>query len=134
VPEPRQTAVRVAFARAAEQLRAAHLYDIYMRCDPAARLDNPVRPVRAPAAFASAMLKATETLSGRAQYTVPLVLAFDHAAANRIDLERSYDAQGRVRRGDAGVEGGVAGWSEVEATTSRTAVATPFIYHYRYSI
>lgn len=59
----------------------------------AAPLDNPVRPVRAPAAFASAMLKASETLSGRAQYTVPLVLALDHAAANRADLERTHDAK-----------------------------------------
>jgi Fe-S-cluster containining protein len=144
LPEPRQTAVRSAFAAAAEQLRAAELYDLYMRRDPAttretalaavrrymnlalacpflendacsiyldrpfvcrqylvtsppdlcaAPLDNPVRPVRAPAAFASAMLKAAETLSGRAQYTVPLVLALDHAAANRGDLERTYAAK-----------------------------------------
>jgi Fe-S-cluster containining protein len=68
----------------------------------AAPLDNPVRPVRAPAAFASALLKAAETLSGRAQYTVPLVLALDYAAANRSDLERTYEAKtgfGEVMRG-----------------------------------
>jgi Fe-S-cluster containining protein len=144
LPEPRQTAVRSAFAGAAEQLRAADIYDIYMQRDPAttretalaavrrymslalacpflendacsiyldrpfvcrqylvtsppdlcaAPLDNPVRPVRAPAAFASAMLKAAETLSGRTQYTVPLVLALDYAAANRGDLERTYEAK-----------------------------------------
>jgi hypothetical protein len=39
------------------------------------------------------MLKAAETLSGRTQYTVPLVLALDYAAANRGDLERTYDAK-----------------------------------------
>jgi Fe-S-cluster containining protein len=144
LPEPRRTAVRSAFARAAAQLRAADIYDIYMQRDPAttreaalaavrrymnlalacpflvdeacsiyadrpfvcrqylvtsppdlcaAPLDNPVRPVRAPAAFASAMLKAAATLSGRAQYTVPLVLALDYAAAKRSDLEQSYDAR-----------------------------------------
>jgi Fe-S-cluster containining protein len=144
LPEPRRTAVRSAFARAAEQLRAADIYDIYMQRDPAttreaalaavrrymslalacpflendacsiyldrpfvcrqylvtsppdlcaAPLDNPVRPVRAPAAFASAMLKASEALSGRAQYTVPLVLALDYVAANRSDLERTYEAK-----------------------------------------
>jgi Fe-S-cluster containining protein len=153
LPEPRQTEVRAAFAAAAAQLRAADLYDVYMRRDPAttrevalaavrrymtlalacpflendacgiyadrpfvcrqylvtsppdlcaAPLDNPVRPVRAPAAFATAMLKASETLSGRAQYTVPLVLALDYAAANRSDLERTYEAKvgfGEVMRG-----------------------------------
>jgi Fe-S-cluster containining protein len=144
LPEPRQTAVRSAFANAVAQLRATGLYDVYMRRDPAttreaalaavrrymtlalacpfladeacsiypdrpfvcrqylvtsppdlcaAPLDNPVRPVRAPAAFASAMLQASEALSGHAQYTVPLVLALDHVAANRSDLEQSYDAK-----------------------------------------
>jgi Fe-S-cluster containining protein len=144
LPEPRQTAVRSAFARVAAQLRAADLYDLYMQRDPAttrgtalaavrrymslalacpflvdeacsiyadrpfvcrqylvtsppdlcaAPLDNPVRPVRAPAAFASAILKAAETLSGRAQYTVPLVLAVEYAAANRGALERTYVAK-----------------------------------------
>src|SRR6266700_3692808 len=144
LPEPRQTAVRWAFAAAVEQLRAADLYDVYMQRDPAttretalaavrrymnlalacpflendacsiyldrpfvcrqylvtsppdlcaAPLDNPVRPARAPAAFASAMLKAAEALSGRAQYTVPLVLALDYAAAKRDDLERTYAAK-----------------------------------------
>jgi Fe-S-cluster containining protein len=144
LPEPRQSAVRAAFAAAVTQLRTADIYDVYMRRDPAmtretaiaavrrymtlalacpflvdeacgiyadrpfvcrqylvtsppdlcaAPLDNPVRPVRAPAAFASAMLKASETLSGRATYTVPLVLALDYAAANRGELERTYDAK-----------------------------------------
>lgn len=67
-----------------------------------APLDNPVRTVRAPAAFASAMLSAAEKLSGRAQYTVPLTLALDYAVANRAELERSHDAKtgfGEVMRG-----------------------------------
>ena len=144
LPEPRRTAVRSAFAAAVERLRAADLYDVYMRRDPAttreaalatvrrymslalacpflvdescgiypdrpfvcrqylvtsppdlcvAPLDNPVRPVRAPAAFASAMLQAGETLTGRAQYSVPLVLALEHAEANRTELAKVRDAK-----------------------------------------
>jgi Fe-S-cluster containining protein len=141
--EPRQAAVRSAFAAAVERLRAAGLYEIYMRRDPemtreaalatvrrymalalacpflvenacgiyaerpfvcrqylvtspaelcTAPLDNPVRPVEMPAAFATAMLQAGETLSGRAQYTIPLVLALDYADAHRDELERMYDS------------------------------------------
>ena len=48
------------------------------------------------------MLKAIEALSGRAPYTVPLVLALDYAAATRDDLERTYDAKagfGEVMKG-----------------------------------
>ena len=46
-----------------------------------------------PAAFATAMLQAGEALSGRAQHTIPLVLALDYAEANRDDLERTYDSK-----------------------------------------
>jgi Fe-S-cluster containining protein len=56
-----------------------------------APLDNPVQPVNMPAHFATAMLRAAETLSGRVQYTVPLVLALDCANANRLNLERTYE-------------------------------------------
>jgi hypothetical protein len=56
-------------------------------------LDNPVRPVRAPAAFAKAVLQAAEKLSGHAQYTIPLTLALEYVAANRDALERIYDAE-----------------------------------------
>jgi len=144
LPEPRRSAVRAAFAATAERLRAADLYETYMRRDPAttretaltavrrymalalacpflvddacsiypdrpfvcrqylvtsppdlctAPLDNPVRPVRAPAAFASALLQAAERLSGHAQYTVPLALALDYAAAHGDDLARTYEAK-----------------------------------------
>jgi Fe-S-cluster containining protein len=144
LPEPRRSAVQQAFAAAAERLRAAGLYEVYMQRDPemtreaalsiarrymalalacpfledeacsiyasrpfvcrqylvtsppdlcTAPLDNPVRPVRAPAAFAKAMMQAGEKLSGRAQYTIPLALALDYAAANRGALEQIYDAE-----------------------------------------
>lgn len=144
LPEPRRTAVRLAFAAAVERLRATGLYDTYMRHDPemtreaalatvrrymalalacpfladdvcgiyaerpfvcrqylvtsppelcTAPLDNPVRPVEMPAAFATAMLQAGEALSGRAQYTIPLVLALDYAEANRDELERTYGSK-----------------------------------------
>jgi Fe-S-cluster containining protein len=55
-----------------------------------APFDNPVKPVRMLAAFATAMLQVGETLSGRVQYTVPLALALDYAEANREELERTY--------------------------------------------
>lgn len=58
-----------------------------------APLDNPIRTIRMPAAFATAMLHAGEKLSGRSQYSVPLVLALDSAAANRSTMERTYDAK-----------------------------------------
>ena len=143
LPEPRQAAVRLAFAAAVERLRATGLYDTYMRRDPemtrevalatvrrymalalacpflvdsacgiyaerpfvcrqylvtsppelcTAPLDNPVRPVEMPAAFATAMLQAGETLTGCAQYTIPLILALDYVEANRDELERIYDS------------------------------------------
>ena len=60
-------------------------------CD--APLDKPVKPLRAPAAFATAMLRTAEALSGQAQYTIPLVLALDYAQAHRAELERSFDAK-----------------------------------------
>jgi Fe-S-cluster containining protein len=72
-----------------------------------APLDNPVAPVKTPAPFATAMLKAAEALTGRAQYTVPLVLALEQAEANRDELARTHDAKavfGKVMeglRGDA---------------------------------
>jgi Fe-S-cluster containining protein len=58
-----------------------------------APLDNPVEPVRTPAAFATAMLAHGETLSDRAQHTVPLVLALEYAEANRAELMRTCDAR-----------------------------------------
>lgn len=64
----------------------------------AAPLDNPVQPVRAPAAFATAMLAAGEALSGRAQYTVPLILALEYEQANRAELERTYDARAAIEQ------------------------------------
>lgn len=144
LPEPRRRTVRAAFAVAVERLRAAGLYDLFMRRDPtvtredataaargyielrlacpflveeacsiypdrpfvcrqyfvtsppelcAAPLDNPVKPVKAPARFATALLKAAEAISGRAQYTVPLVLALDYAGENREELARTHDAK-----------------------------------------
>ena len=144
LPEPRRSAVRAAFAAAVEQLRAAGLYDTYMRrtteitreearaivrrymelalvcpflADDACSihperpfvcrqylvtsppalcespLDNPVRPIGSPAAFATAMLSAGEALSGRAQHTVPLVLALAYAQDHRGELEQTHDAK-----------------------------------------
>lgn len=144
LPGPRRGTVRAAFAAAAERLRAAGLYDLFMRRDPAmtreavmaatrrymglglacpflvddacsiypdrpfvcrqyfvtsppelcvAPLDNPVKPVKTPARFATALLKATEALTGRAQYTVPLVLALDCAEEKREELARTHDAK-----------------------------------------
>jgi Fe-S-cluster containining protein len=56
-------------------------------------LDNPVRPVAMPLAFATAMLSVGEALSGRPQYTVPLVLALDYVQEHRAELEQSHDAK-----------------------------------------
>lgn len=145
LPEPRRGAVRAAFAAAVERVRAAGLYDTYMRRDAditpqAARgvvrrymelalacpflvddacgiyperpfvcrqylvtsppalcerpLDNPVRPIATPAAFATAMLVVGEALTRRAQQTVPLVLALAYAQEHQGELRRSYDAMG----------------------------------------
>ena len=141
-------AVRATFTAVIERLRAAGLYDVFMRRDPSitreatiaaraplhgagltcpllvddacsiypdrpfvcrqyfvtsppelcvAPLDNP--PTEMLARFATAFLKATEALTGRAQYTVPLVLALDCAEENR---EARADArrESRVRQGD----------------------------------
>jgi Fe-S-cluster containining protein len=56
-------------------------------------LDNPVRPVSMPLAFATAMLSVGEELAGRPQYTVPLVLALVYAAEHREELKRTHDAK-----------------------------------------
>jgi len=144
LPEPRRTVVRSAFAAAAERLRAADLYERYMRRDQGltregarglagrylalgitcpflehdacsiyadrpfvcrqyfvtsppdlckAPLDNAVKPVAMPAAFATAVLETTESVSGRPQFTVPLVLALEYAAANDAELARTCDAR-----------------------------------------
>lgn len=149
LPEPRRGTVRAAFGAAVERLRAAGLYEAYMRRDEdltreaaaavvrrymalavacpfladdlcsiypdrpfvcrqylvtsppelcAAPLDNPVRPVRAPASFATAVLEAGEALSGRPQYTVPLILALEYAEAHRAELMRTYDARAAVEQ------------------------------------
>lgn len=58
----------------------------------AAPLDNPVKPIAAPAMFATAMLATATELSGRPQYTVPLVLALTYAEAHRNALEQTFDA------------------------------------------
>ena len=58
-----------------------------------APLDNPVRPIKAPATFATAMLQAAERLAGRPQYTVPLVLALEYAREHRDALERTCEAR-----------------------------------------
>lgn len=66
-----------------------------------APLDNPVQPVRVPAAFATAVLEATETISGHTQLTIPLVLALSYVEANRAELERTYDSEsafGKIMR------------------------------------
>ena len=58
-----------------------------------APLDNPVRPVKTPAPFATAMLQAAEQLAGQAQYTVPLILALEYAREHRDTLERTCEAR-----------------------------------------
>jgi Fe-S-cluster containining protein len=63
-----------------------------------APLDNPVKPVRMPARFATALLKAAEALNGRAQHTVPLVLALDYAEANQDELARTHDGKQAFRQ------------------------------------
>jgi Fe-S-cluster containining protein len=149
LPEPRRSAVRSAFATAVERLRAADLYNAYMRREPnltregaraVARryialaltcpfleqdvcsiyndrpfvcrqyhvtsppdlctepLDKPVKPVDMPATFATAMLAASESISGRKQYTIPLVLALEYAAANDIELTQTCDARTTFKR------------------------------------
>jgi Fe-S-cluster containining protein len=142
LPEPRRTAVQSAFAMAVERLRAADLYESYMRRDQGltvesaraltrrylalgiacpflehdacsiyadrpfvcrqyfvtspselckAPFDSAVKPVNMPAAFATAMLAATESISGRRQYTMPLVLTLEYVAANYAELTRICD-------------------------------------------
>jgi Fe-S-cluster containining protein len=149
LPEPRRSAVRAAFAAAGERLRAAGLYDVYLRRDahvtreealaivrrymaltlacpflvdeacsiyaerpfvcrqylvtsPPALceqpLDNKVRPISTPAPFATAMLSTAEALSGRAQHTVPLVLALAYAEEHRGELAQTHDAQAAFGR------------------------------------
>jgi Fe-S-cluster containining protein len=58
-----------------------------------APLDNPVRPIKAPAAFATAMLLAAKQLLGPPQYTVPLILALEYAQEHRDTLERTFEAR-----------------------------------------
>src|SRR6185436_5557572 len=58
-----------------------------------APLDNPVRPVKTPAPFATVMLQAAGQLAGQAQYTVPLVLALEYAREHRDTLERTCEAR-----------------------------------------
>ena len=144
LPEPRRSAIRAAFARAVEALKAAGLYEVYVRRDPDITreealavvrrymalglhcpflvddacgiyeerpivcrqylvtsppencqdpLANPIRRVPVPIALATALLETTEALTGSPQYTVPLVLALDHAARHRADLNRKHDAR-----------------------------------------
>jgi Fe-S-cluster containining protein len=59
---------------------------------------NPVRPVRLPIAAAGAALRAASAALGRPQYTVPLVLALEYAAAHREELERTFPAEELTRR------------------------------------
>ena len=63
-----------------------------------APLDNPVRPIKAPAAFATAMLQAAGQVVGHPQYTVPLVLALEYAREHRAALERTCEARGAFER------------------------------------
>ena len=56
-----------------------------------ASLDNPVRPVKAPAAFATAMLQVAEHLLGQAQYTVPLILALEYTLERTCDARAAFD-------------------------------------------
>ena len=63
-----------------------------------APLDKPVKPVKTPAPFATALLKTAEALIGRAQYTVPLVLALDCAENNREELARTHDLRDAFMR------------------------------------
>jgi Fe-S-cluster containining protein len=60
-------------------------------CD--APLDNPVKPVKTPARFATALLNAAQALTGRTQYTVPLVLALECAEANKKNLTLTHDGK-----------------------------------------
>jgi Fe-S-cluster containining protein len=60
--------------------------------------DNPVKPVPIPWAPATAALKTAEGLLGRPQYTVPLALALEYAAAHRDELERTFPAADLFRR------------------------------------
>ncbi len=61
-------------------------------------LDNPVRPIAMPAAFASAMLVVGKALTGRTQHTVPLVLALAYAQEHRDALEQTHDAKATFGR------------------------------------
>lgn len=60
-------------------------------CD--APLDNAVKPIPMPVAFATATLEAGEAVTGRAQYTVPLALALDYAKAHRAEIEKPGPAK-----------------------------------------
>jgi Fe-S-cluster containining protein len=56
-------------------------------------LHNPVKPVPMPLRFATAALTVAEQSLGRAQHTVPLVLALEYAEAHRDELERQFDGR-----------------------------------------
>jgi Fe-S-cluster containining protein len=59
---------------------------------------NAVKPIPMPLAPATATLKTAEALLGSPQYTVPLALALDYAAAHRAELERMFPAEKLFRR------------------------------------
>jgi Fe-S-cluster containining protein len=61
-------------------------------------LTNKVDVVPIPIKPASAMLQAAETIAGRPQLTVPLILALERAARQRDEQERTGDAEQLLRR------------------------------------
>lgn len=61
-------------------------------------LDNPVEVLPVPIGAAGAMLKAAEPVAGRAQLTIPLVLALEYDQRHHSELQRTGDAEGLLRR------------------------------------
>lgn len=75
---------------------------LYLVSSPPARcadpLTQPVAVLHMPLRPASALLRATETVFGRPQLTVPLTLALAYAKRHAYELERRADAQPTVER------------------------------------
>lgn len=75
---------------------------MYLVSSPASRcsdpLTQPVAVLRMPLRPASALLRATEPVTGRPQLTVPLTLALAYAGRHADELERRADARQTVER------------------------------------
>jgi hypothetical protein len=54
---------------------------------------NPVQVVPMPIAAAGGMLRTVATFLGSPQFTVPLVLALEYAAAHRAELEQTFPSR-----------------------------------------